>query len=459
MDYLDFLDAKMVQAPESGFDVAPERLNSRLFDWQKVAVSWALRGGRRGLIEDCGLGKTPQQLAWADEVLRLTNKPVLIAAPLAVSKQTVREGEKFGIEVIPCRGQADVRKAVNITNYEMLGKFDPAAFAGVVLDESGILKSFTGKVKRQLCDMFQATPYRLCCTATPAPNDHMEIGNHSSFLGIMPSTEMLTRWFIHDYKAGCYRIKEHGRRDFFRWMTSWAICLSKPSDLGTGFSDDGYDLPPLNTVSHVVRCDHDFTGGTLVDLSTMSSANRAKHMRPTLLARADKVAELCAGSDEPWLIWVNLDEEAAAVLERVPGALEVSGKMKAEQKAEVLEAFQSGELKKIITKPSIAGYGLNFQHCRNMASIGLNFSFEQRYQAVRRCWRFGQEREVFDHVIMGQNEMKKNARVKAKQERHEDMQRSMAAAMREFQGEQHNLTLKDYQPGTAIRLPSFIRAA
>lgn len=433
-DYEQFLQSKVTAAPASGFDVPVERLNPALQVMQRDFVRWSLRRGRAALFEDCGFGKTFQQLEWGNQVHRHTDGgDVLVMAPLAVAEQTAREGEKWGIPVKVCQSQADVQRGVNVANYERLDKFDAAKFAGVVLDESGILKSYSGKTKQALCDAFGRTPYRLCCTATPAPNDHLELGNHAQFLGVMDSNEMISRWFINDtMSAGSYRLKGHAAGDFWAWVASWAVCVTKPSELG--YSDDGYELPPLETLHHVVEVDatSGASEGQLYRSDRLTATTLHKEMRLTAAARAARVAELVAADDpdEPWVIWCNTDYEADALRKVIPGAIEVRGSYPAAKKRARLDAFSSGQAKRIITKPKIAGFGLNWQHCRNVAFVGLSYSWEQFYQALRRVWRFGQLRPVRCHVVIAATEGAVAATIQKKEAENEEMRKAMVHAMR-----------------------------
>lgn len=423
--YQDFLSEKVVSAQPIGFDVDLSDLNPALFDWQKVVVQWALKRGRAALFESCGLGKTLQQLEWARQIHRLTGGNVLILAPLAVSSQTVREGAKFGIEIHKCRKQADVRPGVNIANYEMLEHFDASHFAGVVLDESSILKGFTGKMRNQICAAFSSTPYRLACTATPAPNDHMELGNHSEFLGVMPNVNMLSTWFVNDgFEAGKWRLKGHAAADFWRWVSTWAVCLSKPSDMG--FDDAGYNLPELRTIKHHVGDEFECKGGQLIRTHAPSATDLGRELRATIDIRADKTAEIAASTAGPVLIWVNLNDEAEAVLARIPESKQITGSMSTDAKEQVISDFVDGRLRVLVGKPSICGFGMNFQHCSDMVFMGLSYSFEQRYQAVRRCWRFGQTKPVNDHVVMSQSEAKIFEKVHQKELKHMEMEQEMS---------------------------------
>lgn len=456
MSYQDFIASKAVRAQRSGFEVGPSTLPPALFDWQRQIVAWALRLGSAGLFEDCGLGKTPQQLAWAQAVYWQTGKDVLILAPLAVNRQTKAEGEKFGVEVHVCRSQEDVKSGVNIANYEMLKAFDPRHFAGVVLDESSILKNFMGKTKRMLMQAFAGTPYRLCCTATPAPNDHMELGNHADFLGIMKSTEMLTRWFINDGgQAGAYRLKGYATRDFWSWVASWAVAMSSPEDLG--YPGDGYHLPPLTTVPHVVAADDtDFARGRLVNTDAISATTLHAELRKTADARAEVAANLANASTESWVIWCHTDYEADAIMARIRDAEEVRGSMPLARKERALEEFTAGNIRVLVTKPRIAGWGLNWQHVRNMVTVGPSYSFEAMYQAIRRCWRFGQDREVFHHVVMAPRESSIFNSVQTKEERHNTMATAIREVGHELAKSADRRELRSYHASRPVALPQFM---
>jgi hypothetical protein len=435
--YEEFLAHKAVRAPAYGFVVDVESLNPQLFDWQRAIVAWALRRGRAAIFADCGLGKTPMQLEWAWQVHQQSGGNVLILAPLAVAQQTADEATKFGYAVTICRQMADVRPGINITNYELLAKFDASIFSGVVLDESSILKSYMGKTKRALVDAFAETPYRLCCTATPAPNDHMEIGNHSEFLGVMPSTEMLMRWFINDTMAmGNYRLKGHAAAAFWQWVGSWAVSLRKPSDLG--YSDDGFTLPALALRHEIVEVDltEGRGEGQLFRTPDLNATGLHKELRRTTVDRAEAVARLVNGNADAWVVWCNTNYEADALMKRIPDAIEVRGSETLVEKERKLRAFTNGAARVIVTKPSIAGFGLNWQHCHRMAFIGPSYSYEQFYQAVRRCWRFGQTQPVEALVVAAQTEGQVLATIERKMAAHEEMAAAMvtqasALALRE----------------------------
>lgn len=433
MQYEEFLKRKEVRVQSHGFEVSEDTLNHSAFDWQRHIDSWALKKGRAALFEDCGLGKTLQQLIWADKVHELTGGPVMILSPLAVAPQTKQEGIKFGIEVNICERQVDVRNGVNITNYEKIEKFDMSIFSGVVLDESSILKSYMGKTKRLICDRFKNVPYKLACTATPAPNDLMELLNHAEFLGIMNSNEALSVWFIADQRnAGHYRLKKHAERDFWRWVSSWAVCISKPSDIG--YSDEGYILPQLNEQDVIVDIASD--GSLLDDLTrnvNMSATGYTKERRRTLKRRCEKTVEIANSTNEQFVIWCGMNDEADELKRLLPDAVEIRGNDKTERKEQAAMAFINGDIRILISKPSIFGYGLNFQNCHNSVFCGMDYSFENYYQAVRRFYRFGQQNEVNVWRVLGSTEQKILETVNAKAQLKNNMGVSMAQAMKEFQ--------------------------
>ena len=430
-DYDKFIDAKTKTSPAVGFE--PYEIKSPLFDWQASVVRWAIRQGRAALFEDCGLGKTAQQLEWAHQVSMHTSAPVLILTPLAVAHQTASEAVKFGIAATVADSQKDVgASGVFITNYEKLEHFDPTKFSGVVLDESSILKNFTGKTRIALTEAFSRTPYRLCCTATPSPNDYTEFGQHAAFLGVCSPAQMLATFFINDtFNTGDWRLKGHAEGEFWKWLASWAACISKPSDIG--FSDDGYILPPLNMVTEAVAVDEtDHTGEYIFRHATLSATTMHAEMRLTSEARARRVAELVNASKEPWIVWCNTNDEADKLAEMMPDALEVRGSETSRQKENKIDAFTEGRARVIISKPSICGLGLNWQHCRNVAFVGLSYSFEDFYQALRRSYRFGQTKPVNAYVIQATTEGAILQTINRKIEQHKNMQEKMKLAAKAF---------------------------
>lgn len=443
--YDDFLNSKRAAFRPVGFEPGP--INGKLVEVQRATVLRALRCGRHALFLDTGMGKSPIQLEWSRHVAAHTEKPVLILAPLAVAPQMVREGAKFDVPVKRVRSQSECDPhGVHITNYEMLRHFDPDAFGGLSADESGILKSYTGKTKQAVIKFAEAIPYRLACTATPAPNDHMELGNHAEFLGVMRSGEMLMRWFLNDpAHAGEYRLKGHAVADFWRWVSTWAVAFSKPSDLG--YSDDGFELPPLQIVEHVVEVDltSDRDDGMLFRMPSMSATTMNAELRRTLDARVAKAVELVATRpDEPWVVWCHLNDEADAVTAAIPGAVNVRGSDQLEVKERHLEAFAAGEVRVLVTKPSIAGFGLNWQHCRNPVVVGLNYSHEELYQLIRRFHRRGQKQSVTAHLILAETEGPVLKSLIRKEAQHEEMKMRMVRAVKETgltsRGERRGLT-------------------
>ena len=425
MSYSEFLASKAISAPLTGLAEIPP-LTPALFPFQRDIVAWALKRGRAAIFADCGMGKTLMQLEWARHI----PGNVLILAPLAVAQQTVREGERFGIAVRYCRHQAEVTDGITITNYEMLSQFDASTFTGVVLDESSILKSYMGKTKQLIIEIFKDTRFKLACTATPAPNDHMELGNHSDFLGIMHGTEMLSRWFINDsMHAGNYRLKAHGERDFWRWVASWAVALSKPSDIGD-YADDGFILPPLNVSVKTIEVAPPF-GHLFHSAAALSATEIHQVKRESANKRAQAVADFAAG--ERCLIWCDTNYEADAIKAVMPEAIDVRGSDSITTKETVLNDFAEGRLDYLVTKPDIAGFGMNFQLCHRIAFIGLSYSFEALYQAIRRVWRFGQQQPVECLIVETEAESGIRGIVQRKIGDHARMQAAMIANMQEFQ--------------------------
>lgn len=465
--YHDLIASKRATFEPRGFnDVDDGSLPSWLFDHQRHGVGFALRTGCSALFYDTGLGKTGMALAWGDEIVRRTNKPVLMLAPLAVASQHAAEADKFGIDARLSRfGIAPDRPRIAITNYDRLEKFDPNDYAGVILDESSILKSFSGATTRKLIDAFAKTPYRLCCSATPAPNDHTELGQHSEFLGALDRSQMLVRWFLHDSAdTGTWRMKGHAVTDFWNWVASWARAVSRPSDLG--FSDAGFDMPELVVERHIIAADRSVDSGEekrgkhagqrmLFRIPDTSATSIHAEKRLTSADRAAKVAALVeAEPDEHWIIWVDTDYDADAVKALMPGICEVSGKMKIDQKEERLAAFSRGEIRRLLTKSSIAGYGLNWQHCARMAFCGINFSYESFYQAIRRCWRFRQTRPVHAHIVCADTEAAIWDVVSRKAGDHDQMKAEMTAAMRRASMKAE--ALSTYSPSLEARIPAWL---
>jgi superfamily II DNA or RNA helicase len=392
LSYDEFLQRKQRRHHAQGPDVPLSAIHPLLHDWQAAIVRWACRQGRAAIFADCGLGKTFMQIEWA----RLVADRSMIIAPLSVARQTVREATKLGVPVRYVRHAEDVGDAgIHITNYEMADEFDPADFDAVVLDESSILKNYAGATRNALVEQWQHVSHRLACTATPAPNDVAELTNHAEFLGVMSRNEMLSAYFVHDDDG--WRLKGHAVDPMFAWMAQWAVAVRKPSDLG--YSDAGYDLPPLTIRSEVVEVEHSPEGQLFAtDLGGIGGRHVVR--RSTLAARVRRAAELANGTSDQWIIWCGLNDEASSVAAVVDGAVNVEGSWSADDKAEALEAFQDGAVRVLVTKPSIAGFGMNFQNAHRMIFVGLNDSYEAYYQAIRRCWRFGQSDPVDAHVVV-----------------------------------------------------------
>jgi len=392
MEYHEFLKSKTSVSAPTGLDIVPE-LNKMLFDFQHDIVKWALKRGRACIFSDCGTGKTPMQLEWAKHI----PGKVLIVAPLAVSAQTIREAEKFGIDDIQYSPDGTVHGHITITNYERLEKFNPSDFTGVVLDESSILKSYTGKFRNYIIKSFKNVPFRLACTATPAANDFMELGNHSEFVGSMNRTEMLSMFFVHDGgETQKWRIKGHAQNEFWKWVASWAVMIRKPSDLG--YSDGEFILPEL-IINQVTVQSEKATEGHLFAMEAQTLQERQQARKVTINDRVKITADMVNESDDIWMVWCNLNSESAALKKSIPGSVEVKGSDIDDHKKKSLLGFANGEIRVLISKPTIAGLGMNFQVCHKTAFVGLSDSYEQYYQAVRRCWRFGQKEPVSVNII------------------------------------------------------------
>lgn len=453
MEYIDFLKSKRIKPKNYGFDVNINDISPVLFDWQKAVVKWSLKKGRAALFEDCGLGKTLQQVEWSRQVINKTGGKVLILAPLAVSSQTKKEAEKLNLDIRICRSNADVGQGINITNYEMIDHFDTDAFDGVVLDESSILKSFTGKTKKQLIERFKDTPYKLACTATPAPNDHMELLNHAEFLGIMRSSEALAIWFINDTKSsGKYRLKKHAVKSFWEWVSTFAVCMNAPADIG--FSNKGYSLPPLN--------EHEIILGQVNPLEQKKAINATAYYKEMKKSAADRVNE-CAKltkeyNDRQIVIWCYTNDESDMLKKAIPGSVEVKGSDKMEHKEQSALDFTSGNIRVLISKPRIFGYGLNFQNCNTSIFCGMNYSYEDYYQATRRFWRFGQTSPVDIFKVIGAGEQNILQAVSEKEKRQSEMHENMYGSIKDIQtnaikGVDFKLNIYDLP----IRMPDWLK--
>jgi len=457
-NYQNFLDNKRIIDIHSGF--APKQLNGHLFDWQRDITKWALQRGRACLFEDCGLGKTPQQLVWADNV-RSKAGDVLILAPLAVSTQTVKEGKKFGVELEYSRNGEKSKTGITITNYEMLSHFSPEEFAGIVLDESSILKSYTGKIRNEIIESFAQTPYKLACTATPSPNDLMELGNHAEFVGAMSRSEMLSMFFVHDGgETQKWRLKGHAKDDFWKWVCSWAIMLRKPSDLG--YDDGKFKLPPLNMHEIIVDVDHTNATETLFFMEAQTLQERQQARRYSIEERCKRAAEIANASDEPWLIWCDRNDESQMLNKLIKNSKEIKGSDSHEYKEKTMMGFSDGTVQRLVTKPSIAGFGMNWQHCSKVIFVGLSDSYEKFYQAVRRSWRFGQQKTVDCYIVTSAIEGAIVANIKRKEKQAQEMADGMVQNMHVYNSEnikglQRSQT--KYKPQTKIIIPDWMKGS
>jgi len=398
---------------------------------------------------DTGLGKTFLQLDWARHI----PEEVLIITPLAVAQQTIREAKKLLGMDVGFSSDGEVKKRITVTNYERVHHFDCSRFQGVVLDESSILKGQNSKTRKQLTEAFKDAEFKLCCTATPAPNDYTEIGNHSEFLGIMPQMEMLMRWFVHDSaNTADWRLKKHAVKDFWEWVASWAACVSKPSDLG--HDDTGYDLPPLRTHTHLSEAPLEKPDGMLFDLPQVSATGLHKSARKTAEERCQKLAEMVNESDEPWIVWCESNNESEMLTKLIPDAVEVKGSDTLAKKEENLLAFTDQKARVIVSKAKICGFGMNWQHCRKIAFCSISYSYERFYQAVRRSWRFGQTKPVDVHVFIADSELGVWRTIEKKTKGHDQMKKEMRHAV--FKKGTDLLKKVDYNPKAKSNLPSFL---
>lgn len=427
-DYSKFLASKRSVSTTVGIEVELDDIHPMLFPFQRTLVQWALRKGRCAIFADTGLGKTLISI----ECARLAGQRTLILAPLSVARQTVNEARKIGIDVHYTRSGNDLQQ-INITNYEMLEHFNPADFGMVILDESSILKSMASKTRDLLIEMFADTPYRLAFTATPAPNDITEIANHAEFLGIMTRVEMLAMYFVHDSDTtahGGWRLKGHATDAFYRWMASWSMSVKKPSDIG--FSDEGYNLPPLYTHPVIVRTEYT-PDGQLFFTGLKGIGDRSQARRGTTADRVASAVELVTGNDEQWILWTGMNDESSALAKAIPGSIEITGSDSPDAKIAAIEAFQSGDYRVLVTKARIAGYGINLQNCSHMAFIGLSDSFEDYYQCMRRCYRFGQHRPVNAYIILSDIEQEIYSNVMRKEEEATAMSKQLIEHVQAFE--------------------------
>ncbi|GAC1502601.1 MAG: hypothetical protein NVS1B6_09370 [Steroidobacteraceae bacterium] len=452
-EYLEFLASKAPVPQSCGVD--PFAMPAHQFVYNAPPTRVCIERGRAALFLDTGLGKTICELEFAAQCSRKTGKPALLLTPLAVARQIEREAHRFGYDARVVRDQSELIGGINICNYDRLDLLDPSEFGAVVLDESSILKSFMGKTTRALIAALADTPYRLAATATPAPNDHVELGTHSEFLGVMPQHEMLIRWFLNDSNdTGTWRLKGHAVKPFWDWCASWAVMAETPDELG--FDGSRHILPPLKIVSHKVAGDTRAPIGALfaadVSATTMHSVKRE-----TADARAQSASALVLSNDRPWLIWCDLDAEADALHRAIPGAGEVRGSMTAEAKERAIAGFQDGSIRVLIGKSQSLGFGLNFQHCSDMIFVGRSFSYEQWYQAVRRCWRFGQTKPVNVHLMVAEGEDQIGRVIDRKAEGHAEMKAAMRSATLRASAKTSQVRVP-YEPKHVGRLPAWMEA-
>jgi superfamily II DNA or RNA helicase len=453
--YRQFIESKGATASRVGFQ--PSESWPGLFPHQRATLDFACQKGRSAAFLDTGLGKSRVEAAAAAEFSIASGKPSLVLTPLAVARQMVRECEAIGIEARVIREQSEAGPGVNVANYERLPKLDPDVFGGVVLDESSILKSFTGPTKRLLCEAFNQTPYRLAATATPAPNDHMELGQHAEFLGVMPGPEMLSRWFISDQTTmGGYRLKGHAQKNFWQWVASWARAATLPSDLGG--DDSGFVLPPLNYEIHTIEADilRDVPDGMLFRIPDGSATTIHREKRITMEDRVARAAEIANAATGAVIVWCETNDESSALAASIPDAIEVYGSMSIDEKVAALDAFTFGQRRVIVSKPKLAGLGLNWQHANTVIFASVSHSYEQHYQAVRRAWRFGQTQPVTCHVIISDTETSIWNNVQRKAADHGRMKRAMTNSMLQMQ--QDAILRRAYARTSTVTLPDFFHS-
>lgn len=459
--YADFLERKRIVDPCTGM-ASPPDVPEFMFPHQRAITTWAMRRGRAAVFAGTGLGKTIMELVWGNAVADHTDKPVLVFAPLSVSQQHIREAAKFGLPAQIVRTQSDVRHGVNVTNYQKIEHFDLSQFGGVVLDESSILKSTDGKYRTRLIEECASVPFRLAATATPAPNDFMELGNHAEFLGTMSYTDMLATFFTHDGgDTQKWRLKGHAENEFWKWMASWAVMIRKPSDLG--FPNEGYDLPPLNQVQHLVSADYapSLDTGLLFPMEAHTMQERLSARRDTVDERVALAASITP-ADRPFVWWCNLNSESEALAKSIPGAVELRGADSDDDKERKLFDFTEGRIRVLVTKASLTGFGMNWQHCCDTGFVGLNDSFEQVFQSIRRFWRFGQTKPVNVHFIAAETEGAVVANLRRKEADADRMAAAMVLHMADLSRAEIAGTVRsvpDYNPTQPMLLPDFLRAA
>lgn len=459
LTYQDYVLRKLSRIPPTGIQ-GGFSVPASLFPHQSALATWAIRRGRAAIFADTGLGKSRMQIAWADAVARHTRQPVLILAPLAVAPQTVAEGAALSVDIRHCKDGSDAGPGINITNYDRLHRFDPSMFGAVVLDESSCIKHHDTKTLRILLDAFRDTPFKLCATATPAPNDWTELGTHAEFLGICTRQEMLAEFFTHDGgDTSVWRLKGHARHLFWQWVSQWGAMVRKPSDLG--FDDSAYKLPPLHLHEHTVETDMPL-GGMLFASEAQSLSERRDARRLSLDDRVRDCAAIVNADKQPWVVWCDLNAEGDALTASIDGAVQIAGSDSVDLKEQRLADFAAGRIRVLVSKPSICGFGLNWQHAARMAFVGVTDSFEAYYQAVRRCWRFGQTRDVHVHVFASQAEGAVVANLKRKE-------RDAAAMAEALSAETHDAVMANvtgttrqtntHNAGRSVVVPNFLKEA
>ncbi len=460
-DYQSFVSSKLTRVEPSGFECLTEW--PHLFDFQADLVRWALRRGRCAIFAATGLGKTRCQITWANEVVRHTGKPVLILAPLAVAKQTSGEGASIGIQVTHCREQSDVQDGINVINYDRLHKIDTSVFGGVVWDESSVVKHSGSKTAAELMRVFGETPFRLACTATPSPNDYMELGQHAELLGICSRVEMLAEYFMHDGgETQKWTLKHHARQAFWRFVASWGALVRSPEDLG--YDGSAYELPPMSIVHHTIEASEAAVraSGQLFAVAASSLMERRAARRGSVVDRVSRCAALVDESEGPFVVWCDLNQESKDLTKAISGAIEVTGSMSSEEKEAALERFASGEARVLVSKPSICGWGLNWAHCNQMAFVGVTDSWEAYHQATKRIHRFGQKRPCTVHVFASELEGSVVANL-ARKERNaiamaEELSRETCAVVRE-QVRGSTRTANVYEANKPMAIPAWLQEA
>lgn len=458
IDYDEYVRNKKLEQPASGFVVDESAINPMLFDYQRVITRWALHRGKAAIFADCGTGKSLIEWEFAHHVALRTDMPVLILAPLSVNKQMVVTAPGFGYTINNARSQVDIDSGINITNYEMLHKFDPSRFGGLICDESSILKGGAlGKMSNDLVAFAKDIPYRLAATATPAPNDLEELIFHAQFLGIMREAETKALFFTQDgNSSNKFRLKRNAVEKFYEWMASWAVAMRRPSDLG--YTDDGFDLPPLNIEQITVDISDPFAGGTLFGMEATGISEQRAARKVTIGDRVKIVADMVNASSEQWIVWCDLNDESAALSKAIPDAIEVKGADSAEHKEDGMLGFAAGKYRVIVSKCSIAGFGMNWQQSHNMVFCGLGNSYEQYYQGIRRQWRFGQKQMVCVYVVVSTADGAVVTNIRRKEQQASEMFDNLVKHMSVHTNlGQQTRNEMDYNPQQTVTIPAWMR--